>query len=238
MIPEMGVLPHRVRIRRFETAASYAARLETVNDLSPGSLRVIARSLVSSRTAGGSIAVRTLDYSLESLLETSAGLAEGHFRRQRDLAGQAPDLPRYLCPYCAHGWVVEQFPHSHDYCCLKHRIWTGPGTSPLKLRRPSVAPVSEQQAGPHLTTVSDDVLKAERWYRKLQTKGLASAALIAELAEMASRPGTSAAGLLTPENYPAVISIARLLNQHHFLQTLCAHPARSVQTVASAARDK
>lgn len=219
--PEMrGRLPQRVRIRQLETAASYAARLEEVNHLSPGTLRVTARGLVTSRTPAGVIAARTLDTALESLLEAAAELTAGHFRRQREVAGEAPNLPRYLCPYCAHGWIVEQFPHTRDYCCLKHRLWTGPGTTATKLRRPALATANERFAPPQVRLVFDDVLAAERRYRKLRARGLTSAALTAELVEVVTRPDPSAASLVTPENYPAVVSIAWLLNQRNFLETL------------------
>lgn len=113
-------LPLRVRVRRLETAASYAKRLEEANFLSAGTLRVLARGL-APRTGAGVIKRKDMDTALETLLETAAGLEQGFFERQRENAGKGANLPRYMCPFCAQGWIVEQAPHALDYCCLKHR---------------------------------------------------------------------------------------------------------------------
>jgi hypothetical protein len=221
MFPDVEVregLPLRVRIRRLETPASYAQRLEEANFLNAGTLRVLARSL-APRTGAGVIKRNDMDIALETLLETAAGLQPGFFERQREAAGEGTDLPRYMCPFCAHGWVVEQMPHALDYCCLRHRLWTGPGTSATTLRGPEGATPGERL--PPLVFVSDDVLLAERRYRKLRTQGRAPAALIAELVEVVGHetPGR-VTGLPTPAHYPAVVSIAWMLSKQAFLQSL------------------
>lgn len=219
-IPDVrGRLPLRVRIRRLETAAGYAARLEEVNFLSSGTLRAPAMSL-APRTEAGTIRRRDVRTTLEMFLETCAGVPSGFFKRQRDLAGSQDDSPQFLCPFCAHGWVVEQNPHTLEYCCLKHRLWTGPGTGAAMLRRPESATAG---AGlpPPLVFVSDEVLAAERRYRELLRRGAAPPALVAELVEVVSRqiPGT-VTGRVTAENYPAVVAIAWMLSQPTFLQAL------------------
>lgn len=220
MFPDIsGRLPLRVRIRRLETAASYAARLEEVNCLSSGTLSAVARTL-APRTEAGIIKRSDMHIALETFLETAAGVTSGFFERQREKAGKGPDRPRYLCPFCAHGWIVEQGPHAMDYCCLKHRLWTGPGNSAATLRRPKGA-TADDRLPPPLVFVSDEVLTAERRYRKLRPQGLASDKLVAELVEVVGHkiPGTIT-GLVTPDNYPAVVSIAWMLSKRTFLQTL------------------
>ncbi|WP_426763058.1 zinc-ribbon domain-containing protein [Pseudarthrobacter sp. 1G09] len=158
--------------------------------------------------------------AMEMFLETCAGVPSGFFKRQRDLAGSHADYPRFLCPFCAQGWAVEQNPHALDYCCLKHRLWTGPGTGVVKLRRPESGMVAPRLPLP-LVFVSDEVLAAERRYRELLRRGAAPPALIAELVEVVSRqiPGR-VIGRVTAENYPAVVGIAWMLSQPTFLQAL------------------
>lgn len=220
MLPDTRVrLPLRVRIRPLETAASYAARLEQANFLSAGTLRVLARAL-APRTGAGVIRRSDMQVALESLLETAAGVPAGFFERQREKAGKGPQRRRYLCPFCAQGWSVEQTPHALGYCCLKHRMWTGSGTSPATLRRPESAKDTDRQQQPPVY-VSDEVLAAERRYRKLRAQGRASDKLMAELVEVVGKktPGRIT-GLVTQDTYPAVMSIAWMLSKRTFLQAL------------------
>lgn len=220
MFPDIRAgLPLYVRIRQLETAASYAARLEEANFLNPGTLRRLARAL-APRAEAGTIKHSDMNTALETFLETAAGVPPGFFERQREKAGKGPGVPRYLCSVCAQGWIVEQTPHALDYCCLKHRVWTGPGTSAATLRRHKSATADDRLHQP-LVHVSDDVLLAERRYRKLRPQGRASDKLMAELVEVVGKttPGRIT-GLVTQGNYPAVMSIAWMLRKRTLLQKL------------------
>ncbi|WP_409339727.1 zinc-ribbon domain-containing protein [Pseudarthrobacter oxydans] len=214
-----GRLPLHARIRRLETAASYTARLEETNFLSTGTLRELALSF-APRTQARTIRRRDVRNALEIFLETRAGVPSGFFERQRDLAGSHAHSPRFLCPFCAHGWVVEQSPHALEHCCLKHRLWTGPGTEAAKLRRPESA-TTGPGLPPPLVFVSDEVLAAERCYRELLRRGAAPPALVAELVDVvAHQISGTGTGRVSLENYAAVVSIAWMLSQPAFLQAL------------------
>lgn len=220
MFPDIRTgLPLYVRIRQLETAASYAARLEEANFLNPGTLRRLART-IAPRSGAGMIKQSDMQTALETFLESTAGVSSGFFKRQREKASKGPDLPRYLCPFCAQGWIVEQTSHALDYCCLKHRMWTGPGTGAGTLRRPESVEDADQQHQPPVH-VSDDVLLAERHYRKLRAQGRASDKLIAELVEVVGeKTPERILGLVTQYNYTTVVSIARMLSRPTFLQRL------------------
>jgi hypothetical protein len=214
-----GRLPLRVRIRRLETAASYAARLEEMNFLSTGTLTVLARSLLPP-SQSRHIRRRDARTALEAFLENHAGVPPGFFERQREEAGDGTGLPRYLCPFCAHGWIVEQCPHALDYCCLKHRLWTGLDTGALILRRPGNASAGKQPPAP-LVFVSNEVLSAESCYRELLRRGAAPPALVAELVDVvAHQISGNGNGRISLENYAAVVSIAWMLSQPALLQAL------------------
>lgn len=191
-------LPVTIRPLHLETPESYGRRLAQANGLPEQFIAKAARKIAGR---SGRMAVRE---ALIEWCESKGNLPPGHFQRQAEQA--TPGLPsRNMCRLCAYGQSIEQVGHTESYCCLRHRLWAGPGKDPG-----SQPPINEQ------------VQAAERRYRKLRRSGRAHPALIRELVLIVSRH-QGASGYeadLSPENYAAVVDLARLLTNRSFQHNL------------------
>lgn len=199
MTPDLArTLPIRTRPLHLETPESYGLRLALANGLPASTPARAARQIATTSN------VQALRAALILWCEVKGGLQAGHFGRQSNRAGE--DLPaRTMCRLCARGGTVDQFGHAESYCCLRHRLWVGPGTSPATQ-----------------TQIKERVRDAELRYRRLRRTGRAPTALIQELAVIVNRekgdPGPESQ--VSPENYTAVVALAQLLTNQSFQRRL------------------
>jgi hypothetical protein len=200
MTPEARLLPVHVRLHHLETPQSYGRRLTFANG--------IPERIIPANQRKRSIATRRSSDSLKHphWCESMGGLEPGHFRRQ-DVRLGAGLLGRSLCRLCAHGEEVDQISHIESNCCLRHHLWTGPGTT-----------VNEQ------VKVSVDVLVAERRYRYLLKRRRISLPLFTEIATILKdnaattlRPGVSSVDITT---YVSCVQLIDLLTDRNFHRKL------------------
>lgn len=199
MVPDLTrTLPIRVRPHHFEKPENYGRRLALANGLPEAAARTASRQLATTGTK------KELREGLHRWLESKGGLLAGHFERQ-ELQAHTGIAGRNLCRKCAHGDAVEQIAHIESNCCLRHQIWTGPGTSPAKQVK-----------------VSREVLAAERRYRYLLSRGRIDLPLIRELANILNRDARPSFDLanLVAQTYPATVALADLLTNRCFHRSL------------------
>ncbi|WP_162238239.1 zinc-ribbon domain-containing protein [Agromyces sp. Leaf222] len=170
MLPDLGrPFPVRVRPHRGETSDSYTVRLCAANHVGTLEWGYLIGQL--SRQLGDS------DHSSvsELLAERKGSLRQGHFAAERAAMPHHADgsrcaqcdtgnRTRYACQLCVEGALIPVYPHRRGHVCTRHRIWTGPDAD-------LVAQV----------TVGDNVLEADRAYRKLIRRGHLDAHRLAEL---------------------------------------------------------
>lgn len=192
--------PVRVRPLHLEAPECYGRRLALANGLPEDSSTKAARQIAGS---SGAQATRA---ALVQWCESRGALREGHFGRQTDREGEG--MPeRTMCRLCSQGQTIEQIDHAESHCCLRHGLWTSPGTTPDAQVR-----------------VDGSVLKAEVRYRRLRRAGRAATSLIRELAVIVNRhQGMHGVDShLGPRNYSSVVDLARLLTNQSFQRQLLA----------------
>ena len=168
MLRDVEALPATVRPARHETLSSYSERLRIANGFEPRRWRLWTNALFVQAQAAHNMGP-------ETVIETLAGLAPGHFKRETDRLFRHADggsceqcqtglQERYACRRCVNGDTVPQHAHDGPRVCRRHRLWVGPGTTSY----------AQFPVGP-------DVIAADRTYRKLRKAGRADAHRLAEV---------------------------------------------------------
>ncbi|MGG5754189.1 hypothetical protein ACQ3I4_16525 [Zafaria sp. Z1313] len=190
MVPDLNRrFPVRIRPRYLEAPESYGQRLALANGLPALASSKAARQLAASSEA------QALRAALVRWCEAKGGLAPGHFQRQaRQVREELP--ARSMCRLCAGGATVGQLDHVETNCCLRHGLWTGPGTTPAAQ-----------------FTVGREVIAAERRYRYLLRRNRADLSLFRAIASVLTPKnyGAPAQRIFDAGSYPVLIAVAGLL---------------------------
>lgn len=168
MLPELRVLPLRVRPSRYETVESYASRVRDAHGIPKG---IWLSWLKPCAIASGTDPRHT---SAE-MLERVSGVAHGHFARTAELLPSHIDgsscvhcttglNKRYGCTRCSAGVEVLEEAHDGPRVCRRHSRWVGPGTDAK----------GQFQVGA-------GAINADRSYRKLRAQGVLDAHRLAEM---------------------------------------------------------
>lgn len=211
-----------------ETADSYLRRLARANHMDPDLVR---RALVQASWRVTETERREISVTR---LEQVAGLPLGTITRADDSSTSVPpqrnchhcaisDRTRWMCLQCAKGQRVQQVRHHQMTICLKHRRWTGPGTTPRQ----------------HVRVDHPDLIRAEGDFRqhhfgRCPTNVAAVTAITADWA-LHTNPGTVARRVdalpighlpddlrATISTYPESVALMSLFDDstwlHHTLQ--------------------
>ncbi len=168
MLPNLPVLPIRVRPTRFETVESFVTRVQVANGITRGEWTSWFRRYVDAL----GLPPRTLPHDL---VERVAGLDRGFFTRTASLLPKHDDGDtclrcttglgnRYGCTRCSGGAYVGEEPHDGPRVCTRHSRWVGPGT----------LPDAQFQ-------VDARTIRADRKYRRLRREGVLDAHRLAEI---------------------------------------------------------
>lgn len=191
--------PVPVRIRHLETPESYATRLARANGMPANTGNVASRQLVQEGICS------SYPEALEAWCDAKGGLAPGQFGMAAVYFKDQGYPERYMCRLCAFGQTIRQLDHAQSNCCLRHGLWTGPGTVP-----------HEQ------SSLAEPVLKAERVYRRPRGKGGVKRALFVELSSILDHEHERqwTPRIFNPETYAEMIKLAEILTSPSFLREL------------------
>lgn len=206
--------PVQTRALLFESVESYGRRLAAANGLPEDAPESAANELVrnglfSSRSG-----------AMAHWCEIKGGLHPDHFENQKRRIHCEPLTNRYMCRLCAGGEEVAQVDHSDANCCIRHGLWTGPGTPPI-----------EQ------ILVTGRILSADLKYRRLVRSGRISLSLLCELSSLIERDrgNKTSPNLFVLDTYASLIELADVLTRPDFLQKILA-PTKTFQEARATLR--
>lgn len=216
MLPDLRRLPMRVRPASFEPRDTYIDRLREAQGYPLRTWGYFFRPLVRAATG-------TSEAATDGVVEALAGLDEGHFQRDRDRLPRHADgtecarcatglNERFACTRCSGGLEVKQQAHDGPRVCRRHRTWVGPRAD------------AESQF-----TVDDEIVRADRLYRRMKREGVIDAHRLAELESCVDAWAQAHAGRDqdAPATFRIAVELGNKIFRHRFLALIADHTMSS-----------